>query len=73
MTIGRLSYIMITNMKKLIMFLILIAVTTACSGKHLSFGKKCVEKGDQIVYSYIWLTEEEHPADTETCKKIEKK
>ena len=55
------------------MFLILIAVTTACSGKHLSFGKKCGEKGDQIVYSYIWLTEEEHPADTETCKKIEKK
>ena len=73
MPIGRLSYIMKVNMKKLIMFLILIAVTTACSGKHLSFGKKCMEKGDQIVYSYIWLTEEEHPADTETCKKIEKK
>ena len=55
------------------MFLLLAAVTTACSGKTITFGKKCMEKDDHIVYSYIWLTEKEHPADTETCEKIEKK
>ena len=56
------------------MFLLLVVLTTsACSGKQISFGKKCMEKGDQIVYSYIWLTENEHPADTKTCEKIETK
>lgn len=54
-------------------FLLLLFVITACSGKEISFGKKCMEKDDHIVYSYIWFTEKEHPADIETCKKIEKK
>ena len=59
-------------MNKIILFFILAVFMTACSGKHLSFGKKCMEKEDQIVYSYIWLTEKVHPADKETCNKIEK-
>jgi len=60
------------KVNKIILFFILAVFMTACSGKHLSFGKKCMEKEDQIVYSYIWLTEEVHPADKETCKKIKK-
>jgi len=60
-------------MGKIMTFLLLLFVITACSGKEISFGKKCMEKDDHIVYSYIWFTEKEHPADTETCKKIEKK
>ena len=59
-------------MNKIIMFFILAVFMTACSGKQITFGKKCMEKENQIVYSYIWLTEKEHPADKETCNKIEK-
>ncbi len=55
------------------MFLLLLAFTGACSGYQVKLGKKCMEKEDHIVYSYIWFIQNEHPADTETCKKIEKK
>jgi len=61
------------NMKKILMFLLLLAFTGACSGYQVKIGKKCMEKDDHIVYSYIWFVQNEHPADTETCKKIEKK
>ena len=55
------------------MFLLLLAFTGACSGYQVKLGKKCMEKEDHIVYSYIWFIQNEHPADTETCKKIETK
>ena len=61
------------NMKKILMFLLLLAFTGACSGYQVKIGKKCMEKDEHIVYSYIWFVQNEHPADTETCKKIEKK
>jgi hypothetical protein len=44
-------------MKKLITIIIAGVLMTACSIKEprISFGKKCVEKDNQVVYSYVWV------------------
>ena len=44
-------------MKTILSILIAGLVLSACSIKEprLSFGKKCVEKDNQIVYSYVWV------------------
>jgi len=44
-------------MKTLLTILFASVLLTACSIKEprLSFGKKCLEKDNQVVYSYIWL------------------
>jgi len=59
---------------------ILIALTalliSACSIKEprVTFGKKCVEKDNQIVYSYVWLYDKQVglKADNITCTLIKK-
>ena len=59
---------------------ILIALTalliSACSIKEprVTFGKKCVEKDNQIVYSYVWFYDKQVglKADNITCTLIKK-
>ena len=61
---------------------ILIAITSlillaGCSvaNPKVSFGKKCVDKGDQVHYSYVWVYDKNAGlvADEITCELIEKK
>ena len=63
------------NEKLLVLFSMLVLISlTACSIKEprLSIGKKCVEKNDSIVYSYLWLFDKQNglEANKETCKNI---
>ena len=57
---------------KYITILFLGLFLTACSitEPRVSFGKKCVEKENKVVYSYIWIYDKEIGviADKETCK-----
>ena len=66
-------YIMI-NIKTLITVLFATVFLTACSVKNpaLNFGKKCVVKEDQVVYSYVWLfdSKEGLKATKEQCEQI---
>ena len=58
-------------MKQILLVLIVGLALTACS-KSLSFGKKCVEKDNNIVYSYVWLHNKGNlQANKDTCKLIE--
>ncbi len=62
-------------MKNILSILFLGLFISACSitEPRVSFGKKCVEEGDKIVYSYIWVYDKEVgvPADEETCTKLD--
>lgn len=66
----------IGKMNKILLIIISSVILTACSIKEprLSFGKKCVEKSNKIVYSYVWLYDKKVglPADKNTCKYIAK-
>ena len=60
-------------MKTIGLFLIALFLVSGCvSEPRVQFGKKCVIKGDQVVYSYVWIYEKDLPleADEETCKQI---
>ena len=63
-------------MKTILGILIAGLLITACSIKEprLSFGKKCLEKDNQVVYSYIWLWDKKVglTANEATCELIEK-
>ena len=63
-------------MNKIIITIIASLLLTACSIKEprLSFGKKCVDKENQIVYSYVWLYDKQVglKADNITCELIKK-
>ena len=62
-------------MKKLLVIFAMLTLVSACSIKEprLSFGKKCVEKKTNIVYSYVWLYDKKVglEANKDSCKKIE--
>ena len=62
-------------MKNILSILFLGLFISACSitEPRVSFGKKCVEEGDNIVYSYILVYDKEVgvPADKETCTKLD--
>ena len=65
-------------MKKIITMLFALTFITACtipSEPRLSFGKKCVEKNENVVYSYVWLYGKGNglEANKKTCKLIEEK
>jgi|TARA_B100001109_G_scaffold232837_1_gene210875 hypothetical protein len=58
---------------------ILIAITSlillaGCSvaNPKVSFGKKCVDKGDQVHYSYVWIYDKNAGllANEKTCDMI---
>ena len=63
-------------MKTLLTILLASIILTACSIKEprLSFGKKCVEKDNQVVYSYVWIWDKMVglTANEATCELIEK-
>ena len=63
-------------MKTLLSILIAGVLLSACSIKEprLSFGKKCVEKDNQVVYSYVWLWDKKVglTANESTCELIKK-
>ena len=62
-------------MKTIGMFLIALFLLSGCVIKSPSvkLGKKCVIKGDEVVYSYVWIHDKDLPlqANKETCKQIE--
>ena len=61
-------------MKVLLSILFSIVFLTACSVKNpaLDLGKKCMIKGDQIVYSYVWVYDNKagNKATKEICNQI---
>jgi len=63
-------------MKTLLTILLASVILTACNIKEprLSFGKKCLEKDNQVVYSYIWLWDKKVglTASEADCELIEK-
>tara|TARA_B100000424_G_C22555234_1_gene314885 strand:+ start:170 stop:352 length:183 start_codon:yes stop_codon:yes gene_type:complete len=60
-------------MKQILLILVVGLILTACS-KSLSFGKKCVEKEEQVIWSYVWLYDKPSGliADKHYCKSIAK-
>ena len=62
-------------MKTIGMFLIALFLLSGCGIKSPSvkLEKKCVIKGDEVVYSYVWIHDKDLPlqANKETCKQIE--
>ena len=62
-------------MNKLLIILMSL-ILVSCSGiqnPKLSFGKKCVEKGDQVHYSYAWVYDKNAglQANEEACSLID--
>lgn len=62
----------------LIAMLFALSLMTACSipkEPRLAFGKKCVEKNENVVYSYVWLYNKNNglEANKKNCKLIEEK
>ena len=60
------------SINKILLLIFLGIFITACSVKEprLSFGKKCVEKDNQVVYSYVWVYDKKSglKADKITCE-----
>jgi len=60
------------SINKILLLIFLGIFITACSVKEprLSFGKKCVEKDNQVVYSYVWVYDKKLglKADKITCE-----
>ena len=60
------------SINKILVLIITGLIVTACSVKEprLSFGKKCVEKDNQVVYSYVWVYDKKSglKADKITCE-----
>ena len=61
-------------MKTIAIFFLSLFVLTACSVKNpaLDLGKRCMQKGDQIVYSYLRVYDKEagNKATKEMCDQI---
>jgi len=60
--------------KILIVLTSIILMGCTVANPKLSFGKKCVEKGDQVHFSYVWIYDKEAglQADEITCELIDK-
>tara|TARA_B100001079_G_C15969669_1_gene322854 strand:+ start:106 stop:297 length:192 start_codon:yes stop_codon:yes gene_type:complete len=61
--------------KILIVLTSIILMGCSVANPKVSFGKKCVDKGDQVHYSYVWVYDKNAGlvADEITCELIEKK
>ena len=61
-------------MKKILSLVFAALFLTSCSVKNpaLDLGKRCIQKGDQIVYSYVWIYDKEtgNKATKEMCDQI---
>ena len=62
-------------MNKILIILISLILVGWVQNPKLSFGKKCVEKGAQVHFSYVWIYDKEAglQADEITCELIDKK
>ncbi len=51
-----------------------LILVSCVQNPKLSFGKKCVEKGDQVHFSYVWMYDGNAGlvADEITCELIDK-
>ena len=63
---------LVTSIVIIIVVSLLIAGCSIPKNPKLSFGKKCVDKQENVVYSYIWLYNKEDglQANKETCNLI---
>ena len=61
--------------KILIVLTSIILMGCSVANPKVSFGKKCVDKGDQVHYSYVWIYDKNAGliADEITCELIDKK
>ena len=61
-------------MNKILVILMSLILVSCVQNPTLSFGKKCVEKGDQVHFSYVWIYDKEAglQADEITCELIDK-
>ena len=59
--------------KILIVLTSIILMGCTVANPKLSFGKKCVEKGDQVHFSYVWIYDKNAGlvADEITCELID--
>ena len=59
-------------MNKILIVLMSLILVSCVQNPKLSFGKKCVEKGDQVHFSYVWVYDKEAglQADEITCELI---
>ena len=60
---------LVTSIVIIIVVSLLIAGCSIPKNPKLSFGKKCVDKQENVVYSYVWLYNKEDglQANKETC------
>ena len=63
-------------MNKILVILMSLILLSACSSiknPSIAFGKKCVEKGDQVHFSYLWIYDKNAglQADEITCVLID--
>jgi|TARA_B100001964_G_scaffold6791_1_gene7421 hypothetical protein len=61
-------------MNKILVILMSLILVSCVQNPKLSFGKKCVEKGDQVHFSYVWMYDGNAGlvADEITCELIDK-
>ena len=64
---------LVTRIVIILVVSLLIAGCSIPKNPKLSFGKKCVDKQENVVYSYVWLYNKEDglQANKETCNQIE--
>ena len=60
-------------MNKILIILMSLILVSCVQNPKLSFGKKCVEKGDQVHFSYEWIYDKNAGlvADEITCELID--
>ena len=63
---------LVTSIVIIIVVSLLIAGCSIPKNPKLSFGKKCVDKQENVVYSYVWLYNKKDglQANKETCNLI---
>ena len=63
---------LVTSIVIIIVVSLLIAGCSIPKNPKLSFGKKCVDKQENVVYSYVWLYNKEDglQANKESCNLI---
>jgi len=64
---------LVTSIVIIIVVSLMIAGCSIPKNPKVSFGKKCVDKQDSVVYSYVWLYNKKDglQANKETCNQIE--
>ena len=64
-------------MKHIAISILALFLVSACgtSNPKVSFGKKCVIKGEYVNYSYVWLYDKDTglPASEKQCEELPKK